>query len=311
MVMRRVPSLNALRAFDAVARHGSFTGAAKELCVTHGAVSRHISILEDSLGMKLFIRGSRAIELTPAARAYLASIQQAFDMLKSATSAIVERNDVTPLKIKGMQTFVLRWLIPRIQDLEGLSLDLSYVQSGNPVDFERDDADLSIEAFPSPMPGTTSYKLVECDVLPICSPHQVNGRPPPQQLSDLANYTLLCPGRSSQPNLEHNLWQFWLNGAGLHEAYRMNCSYFATFDLIIRAAVEGLGVGMGVRHFVEKELSAGTLVVPFDFATKFSIPYYLVVPDTKKDWPKVQTFRDWIIAKFDGETSRLAAPASD
>lgn len=128
-------------------------------------------------------------------------------MMKSATSAIAARNDVTLLKIKGIQTFILRWLIPRIYDMGGGPLDISYVQSGCPVDFERDDVDLSIEAFPSPMPGTTSHKLIEFDLIPICSPYKVNGKPPPRNLADIVDYTLLCPGRTALPNPEHNLWQ--------------------------------------------------------------------------------------------------------
>nr|WP_176392490.1 LysR substrate-binding domain-containing protein [Sphingomonas sp. CDS-1] len=190
----------------------------------------------------------------------------------------------------------------------GGPLDISYVQSGCPVDFERDDVDLSIEAFPSPMPGTTSHKLIEFDLIPICSPYKVNGKPPPRNLADIVDYTLLCPGRTALPNPEHNLWQFWLSSAGIHEAYRLNCSYFSTFDLIFRAAVEGLGVGMGVKCFLEEELSKSALMVPFAFSAKVAMPYYLIVPDAKKDWPKVLAFREWITAKAQDEAIPLNVP---
>lgn len=293
----RLPSLNALRAFDAVARHGSFTRAAEELCVTHGAVSRHIAVLEDTLGLKLFIRGPREVRLTHAAVAYAKTVQDAFDTLRSATEMLTTENEKEPLRIKGSQIFVLRWLMPKLPELDGMPLDIGFDDTDYPMDLDHHEVDFSIKAGPSSRPGTVSYKLMDLDFIPICNPRNVNGKPPPKQVSDLLGYTLLYPGRSLDLKNEQSPWDIWLQGAGLDVYNTADRSYFATSDLIYRAAAKGFGIGMGAKCFLTDELGSGELITPFDISVRATVPYYLVIPEVKLEEPRVVAFRDWMMAK--------------
>jgi LysR family glycine cleavage system transcriptional activator len=289
----RLPSLNALRAFEVAARHRSFSRAADELCVTHGAISRHIAILEETLGERLFIRGGRRLELTAPAQHYLLSVQKAFETLRQATDKIAGKKRARPLRIRALQTFVSGWLMPRLQGLDDFPVEISLATTAAPVSFDEGDVDLSIEAGASPLPNTQSYELFAMELLPVCHPSLVNGRPPPRSISDLANYTLLRA--QTRPNPLPDLWSVWIKAIGVEALETAKSSYFPTFDMVYRAAIEGLGVGMGAKCFVEEHLASGALIAPIADTIRYPIPYFVVIPDAHADRPDVVRFRDWIL----------------
>jgi LysR family glycine cleavage system transcriptional activator len=209
---RRLPPLNALRAFEAAARCGNFTRAAQELFVTQGAVSRHIATLEDWLGVQLFERGRHGIRLTPAGERYFASMRVALDQIEHGTRQLQQQSpDEWLLRIKLPPTFAIRWLIPRLARFHALHprIDVQITTSHKPTDFERDEIDVSIHSEASPPVGPGYRLLFRETLLPVCAPALLRARSAARrQPSDLAHQALL-----SSLNRPHD-WQTWLAAAG-------------------------------------------------------------------------------------------------
>lgn len=293
----RLPSLNALKAFGAAARHLSFTRAAEELCVTHGAVSRHIANLEAELGITLFIRKPH-LELTRVAKTYLASVEQAFDIIRTATEGLESRSDASgKLRIRALQTIVSRWLLPRLQSFGSSELQISLATIDTPTSFDKDDIDVSIEAGPSNAPRTKSYRLLDLDLIPICHPNGANGLPPPRNISDLREYTLLhsTPGTSGKRQRNHDFWAQWFDHVRMTDISRIRSSHLPTFDLVYLGVLEGLGIGISARCFIREDLAAGRIITPFDISIRSPLSYYLIIPEAKADLKRVQRFKEWIL----------------
>ncbi|MEY4375819.1 MAG: hypothetical protein RJB26_369, partial [Pseudomonadota bacterium] len=205
--MRRVlPPLNALRSFEAAARHGSFKAAAEELCVSHSAISHQVKLLEQYLGLELFSRHSRAVELTRAGRAYYPVLRETFDRLADSTALLLtpKRQDV--LTIQLYSTFAIRWLIPRLPDFQTKhpQINVRLNTSQRDVDFEHEDVDACV-LIGTPANDDLQYTyLCGSELLPVCSPALLNGKTPLRTPADLAQHTLLqvYPSRRD--------WGLWL-----------------------------------------------------------------------------------------------------
>jgi len=302
---RVVPPLNPLHVFESVARHGSLTGAAAELCVTHSAVSRQITTLERYLGANLFDRGPRGVTLTLVGATYFKRIGPAFSAIATATEAIVGRRDDEPLRLSVYTTFAARWLMQRLHRFEAAYPAIS-VELGTTVariDFSKVEADAAIQFGNDDWPGVEAERLFDDVIEPVCSPILVRNGPVLDSIDDLAQHRLL------QSRYRRHDWFDWLRAVGrsdLEGLVRRQRGGFQNSLLAYQAAIEGMGIVMGQLHLLEHDLAAGTLVRPFDRPVVRSLAYYLLIPDNRRHSRKVAAFRSWLRAEIDAMPAGFA-----
>jgi LysR family transcriptional regulator, glycine cleavage system transcriptional activator len=306
--MSSLPSLNGLRAFEAAARHLSFTRASAELNVTQTAISHQIRRLEAQLGLRLFLRRNRSLALTRDAESYLPSVRAAFEDLRRATERLKRPSRDRLLILSTMASLAAKWLLPRLAQFQeahpGIEVRIS--SSSHLVDFQREEVDLAIRYGRGHWPGLRARWLMAEDIFPVCSPALLKGPKPLKRPQDLAHHTLI------HGSLSREDWQVWLTAAGLPTALAARPGL--TFDLSLmafQAAIDGLGVALGRSALVEADIEAGRLVVPFDVKLPAEAGYYVVAPEDTADQPKMALFRDWLTqaaAKpMASETGRLTA----
>jgi LysR family glycine cleavage system transcriptional activator len=291
--MTALPSLNGLRAFEAAARHLSFTRAAAELNVTQTAISHQIRRLEEQLGVRLFLRQNRALLLTREAQEYLPAVRAAFEDLRAATERLRRPEKAQALTVSTMASLAAKWLLPRLAGFQeahpGIEVRIS--TSSHLVDFRREEVDVAIRYGRGRWPGLTAHWLMAEDIFPVCSPALLTGEKPLKRPQDLAHHTLI------HATLAREDWQLWLTAAGLPTALASRPGL--TFDLslmALQAAIDGLGVALGRTPFVEADIAAGRLVVPFDVRLPAEAGFYVVAPQETAQTPKIAFFRDWLIA---------------
>ena len=290
----RLPSLNGLRAFEAAARHLSFTLAASELNVTQTAISHQIRRLEEELGIRLFVRQNRTLSLTAEAREYLPGIRAAFNDLRLATDRLLRKDDGNVLTVSTLASLAAKWLLPRISDFQEKhpGIDVHITTSTALVDFRTGDVDAAIRYGRGQWPGLRADWLMADKMFPVCSPALLAGKKPLNKPEDLADHVLL---HSSAGNDDD--WRLWLTAAGLPADLSKQPG--VTFDLVfmtIQAAIDGLGVAMGRTSYVQDDIAKGRLVVPFKIALPADAGFYLVAPEGRREAPKLTAFRDWMIA---------------
>jgi LysR family transcriptional regulator, glycine cleavage system transcriptional activator len=294
-----LPSLNGLRAFEAAARHLSFTRAAAELHVTQTAISHQIRRLEAQLGMRLFTRGSRALSLTQEAQGYLPAVRAAFEDLHAATARLLRPNRDQLLTVSTMASLAAKWLLPRLAGFQAAhpGIEVRISTSSHLIDLRREEVDVAIRYGRGRWAGLRAQWLMAEDIFPVCSPALLKGKHPLRRPADLAHHTLLHAGVSRDD------WQLWLTAAGLPTT--MASPPGLTFDLslmAVQAAIDGLGVALGRTPFVEADIAAGRLVVPFDVKLPAEAGFYVVAPEETADTPKIAVFRDWLTASVAGAT---------
>lgn len=290
----RLPSLNGLRAFEAAARHLSFTLAAAELNVTQTAISHQIRRLEEELGIRLFVRQNRALALTPAARDYLPGVRAAFNDLRLATDRLLRKDDDKVLTVSTLASLAAKWLLPRLTDFQEHhpGIDVRITTSTSLVDFQRDNVDAAIRYGRGQWPGLRADWLMADELFPVCSPSLLRGDRPLRQPEDLRGYPLLHTSNANSDD-----WRLWLTAAGLPGDIAKQPGI--TFDMIfmtIQAAIDGIGVAMGRTSYVQDDIAKGRLVVPFKIALPADAGFYLVAPEGRREAPKLTAFRDWMIA---------------
>ena len=289
---RRLPSLNGLRAFEAAARHQSFTRAADELSVTQTAISHQIKRLEEQLGQRLFIRRNRRLLLTEAAQELLPAVRTAFDGLNAAVEQLSRSDRSGSLTVSTVISFTTKWLVPRLAGFQAAypEIDVRITASADLVDFNRDDVDMAIRYGHGDWPGLRVDRLISEDVFPVCSPALMQGPQPLQRPADLAHHTLLHVTSYQED------WQVWLTAAGVDSVdYRHGLSFDLAFPAL-QAAIDGVGVALGRSTMVEADIAAGRLVVPFDVTLPLQAAYYVVSPEETADRPKIKAFRDWLLS---------------
>ncbi len=290
---RRLPPLNGLRAFEAAARHLSFTRAAAELNVTQAAISHQIRMLEERLAVKLFVRRNRTVLLSEAGQAYLPALRDAFDMIDQATDRLLRRDETAPLVISSTASFATKWLVPRLSAFQSLhpEIEVQLSTSVELVDFQRDAVDAAIRWGMGKWPGLHIERLFSHDIFPVCAPSLVKGRNGLKQPSDLARATLL------HTTTARDDWRLWLTAAGVKG---VDVSRGPVFDMVftaLQAAIDGVGVALGQTQLVERDLAAGRLVQPFDLSLPIEAAYYFVAPPSALKRRKVKAFHDWILAQ--------------
>ncbi|OKO86761.1 transcriptional regulator [Bradyrhizobium sp. NAS80.1] len=290
----RLPSLNGLRAFEAAARHLSFTLAAAELNVTQTAISHQIRRLEEELGIRLFVRQNRALALTPEARDYLPGVRAAFNDLRLATDRLLRKDDDKVLTVSTLASLAAKWLLPRLTDFQEQhpGIDVRITTSANLVDFQRDNVDAAIRYGRGQWPGLRADWLMADELFPVCSPSLLRGDKPLRQPEDLRGYPLLHTSNANSDD-----WRLWLTAAGLPADIAKQPGI--TFDMIfmtIQAAIDGIGVAMGRTSYVQDDIAKGRLVVPFKIALPADAGFYLVSPEGRREAPKLAAFRQWVVA---------------
>jgi LysR family glycine cleavage system transcriptional activator len=287
---RRLPPLNALRAFEAAARCGNFTRAAQELCVTQGAVSRHVATLEGWLEVQLFERGRHGIRLTPAGQEYHASMRVAFDQIEHGTRQLQQSPDEWLLRVKVPPTFGIRWLIPRLARFHAMHprIDVQITTSHKPTDFDRDDVDVGIHSEPVPPEGPGYRLLFRETLLPVCAPALLLREPPLARPADLAEHALLSSLNRPQD------WPTWLEAAGMRNVDTRHGLKFENAAMAYQAAAEGLGVMMGLLAFVRDDLSSGRLAAPFALRVPTGGGYFMAWRADRPVPQRVRDFENWI-----------------
>lgn len=289
--MKKVlPPLNALRAFEAAGRLGSFKEAAAELHVTQGAVSQHVRLLETWLGAPLFERHNRRVKLTPAAKDYLEKVGPLFEQLAQATARYGVPETVSrKLSVNAPATFTLRWLVPRLATFRAghPDVEVAVETSNGPLESLKDDYDVVMRGGPDTFYGYSMRPFLSEERLPVCSPALLE-RLPLRVPGDLRQHTLLHT--SSLPRL----WPDWLASVQLPALRPAAALTFDHFYLTLQAAIDGIGIAMGPTALVSDDLAAGRLVAPFDGPRLPSRSYCTYVADTKVGDERVVLFRSWL-----------------
>jgi LysR family transcriptional regulator, glycine cleavage system transcriptional activator len=300
----RLPSLNGLRAFEAAARHLSFTQAASELNVTQTAISHQIRRLEEELGIRLFVRKNRALALTQKARDYLPGVRAAFNDLRLATDQLLRKDDDHVLTVSTLASLAAKWLLPRLTAFQEAhpGIDVRITTSTALVDFKGGDVDAAIRYGRGSWQGLRAAWLMADDFFPVCSPALLAGKRPLKSPEDLRDHVLLHTSTNSDD------WRQWLTAAGLPSDISKQPGI--TFDLIlmtVQAAIDGIGVAMGRTSYVQDDIAKGRLVVPFKIALPADAGFYLVSPEGVAESPKLRAFRQWLIASAKNGVGKSAA----
>lgn len=315
----RLPPLNALRAFEATARHSSVKKAAHELSVTPAAVSHQIKALEDYLGVSLFHRRNRALELTDVARACLPRLREGFDNLAQAVDQLRSRKGGDMLMVSVAPSFAARWLMPRLhrffearpeidvrvsarlrQSAEGRRRGAAAERAT--VDAWLADSDVAILYGRGDYPGFRVEKLLELNVTPICSPRLLTAPEHPLlRPADLRHHLLLHDDTGDLYD-GVSFWEVWLSAAGIEDVDLTRGPHFSHAVLAFEAAVEGHGVVATIPVLAEADLNAARLVTPFRLRVPLASAYYLVSREEAAARPAVAAFRKWLVTEAAKET---------
>jgi LysR family glycine cleavage system transcriptional activator len=311
MANGRNAPLNALRAFEAAARHLSFKNAARELHVTAGAVSHQVKVLEDHLGVALFRRLTRALELTPEAHAMLPKVREGLESLTQALERVRQRGSTAMLTVMTPPNFAARWLVPRLARFTSAHPDIELHLVSRPGMIDGRDADTSPEnavdvASDTPIamvrfgigryPGFHVDEVFAVKYVPVCSPRLLKGPHPLRVPADLRHHTLLHDDTVTEGGARPN-WGDWLEAAGVEGVDAMRGPHFGDASLAVEAAIEGIGITLAIKALVRSEIESGRLVVPFNITAPAAYAYYLVTTDHDAALEAVQAFREWLLTE--------------
>ena len=308
----RLPPLNALKAFEAAARHLSVKRAAAELNVTPAAVSHQIRTLEEYLGVQLFHRYNRALELTDAARACLPKLREGFDCLIKAVEVLRAQKGTGAFTVSAAPSFAARWLMPRLHrffdahpevDVRVSARMRQVAEGGKATVAERAtidawlaDSDIAVLYGRGDYPGFHVDKLLPLSVTPICSPRLIAGQSGLTRPEDLRNQMLLHDDTGDLYDGE-SFWDVWLKAAGVNGIDSKRGPHFSHAVLAFEAAIEGTGVLATMPVLAAADLHAARLVTPFPLRVPLKSAYYLVCTDTAMTRPAVAAFREWLLSE--------------
>ncbi len=292
---RRLPSLNALRAFEAAGRRLSFTEAAEELSVTPAAVSQQVKTLEAYLDVALFHRSGRGLTLTEAGEVLLPGLRSGFECLVNAVDTLRRTESSRPLTVTVAPSFGAKWLVPRLARFSAAhpQIEVRLDASLRVVDLGREDVDIAVRYGAGSYPGMVVERLLEEAVFPVCSPGLLEAGPPIASPADIARHTLI---HAADPISEqgHPDWAMWLAAAGVQGVDTSRGPRFSLHSLAVDAAVAGQGVALLGNVVVAEDLAAGRLVRPLEGAMPVRFAYYLVYPESAARLDRVKAFADWL-----------------
>jgi LysR family transcriptional regulator, glycine cleavage system transcriptional activator len=302
---RFLPSMNLLAAFEAAARHQSFTNAARELNLTQSAVSRQIRLLEEILGADLFVRERQMVRLTTSGEVYAREVRQALQRISGATLGFRANPHGLVLNLEVLPTFAARWLIPRLPDFRSAhpEIQINLFSPSPPFDFAASNADAAIHF------GTTDWRGVEFEplmgeaVLPVCSPDFAR-RHAISQPEDLVNLPLLH--LVSRPDA----WERWFEAMQV-PIPDLHGMLLDQFSAIAQAAAAGLGVALLPAFLVDTELANGDLVLPFASSVASGGGYYLVWLPSRTDYLPLRMFRAWLVSMTSNPPAGFVMPQVD
>jgi LysR family glycine cleavage system transcriptional activator len=300
-MLRRLPPLNALRAFEAAARSESFTRAAEELNVTQGAVSHQVKALEATLGIKLFNRERQRLLITQAGQEYLAVVRDALDRIAVGTERLVQRQTSGALTVSTSPDFAAKWLVPRLGRFVEAhpDVDLRVSAATQYVDFAREDVDLALRHGDGNWPGLDVVRLCSEQLFPVCAPRLVSGRNRITQASDLLKFPLLRLD-------DWKNWSRWFDAAGVTTP-AVQGPVLNRASMLIDAAVDGQGVALARTTLAAWDLIKGRLVRPIDVSLRMANTYWIVCPKATSALPKITMFREWLLAEAADDMRHLKA----
>lgn len=305
---RRLPPLSALRGFEAAARLGSFKAASVELCVSHSAISHQVKGLERELGIELFIRKPRAVELTRAGRAYYPVLRDAFDRIADGTELLTGSLERDTITLQVYSTFAIRWLMPRLPSFQKQypQIKLRLHTSQNDVDFEHEDVDACVMIGRRSRANLRYDYLFSCRIFPVCSPALAPQIQQPPNAECLRSMTILQVYPSSRD------WWIWLDAMNIEGIDPESGQQFDSYDLAMNAAIQGLGVSLGMEPFVTRDLDAGLLVEPVPDARIYHPrDWYLVCREDKAQRHDLAIFRQWLLQEIAADASMPPVPNRD
>ena len=297
---RRLPPLNALRAFEAAARYESFTRAAEELCVTQGAVSHQVKALEAELGIKLFNRERQRLIITEAGRDYLAVVRDAFDRIDMGTQRLLQRQNTGVLTISTSPNFAAKWLVHRLGRFAQAhpEIDLRISASLHHVDFAREDIDLAIRHSEGPPSELHMTRLCAEELFPVCSPKLLKKGQARLGAADLGGLTLLHVN-------DRQDWGRWIETAGIRNVDLSHGPVLNQASMAIDAAVDGQGIALARTALAASDLISGRLIRPFEVTLPVSYGYWIVCPKATAQLPKIVAFSRWLLAEAAEDTRLL------
>jgi LysR family glycine cleavage system transcriptional activator len=286
--MARLPPLEALRVFEVACRYGSYSDAARELHVTHSAVSQRIRQLEDELGLTLFERHGNRMVPTPSGLRLQAGVRSAFAELGAAFGSIHTRRSDAEITVSLLPVMAARWLVPRLPRFKarypGINL---HIKSGQSLaNFKSDGVDIAIRFGTGEWKGLRAIKLLDEELFPVCSPSLNGGRLPRDPASILTQPLLIDRNVS---------WRAWFNSAGLNLDHDIKGTSFTDSNALMEAAVTGQGIALGRLSFTRSDLLAGKLVRLSEHSLRVSYCHYAVYPLSSESNPALIAFRDWLI----------------
>jgi len=286
---RHLPSLNGLKAFEAAARHLSFTRAADELNVTQAAISHQVKSLEERVGVALFRRMNRSLLLTDEGQALFPAVSEGLDLMAGAVDRLKTHNQTNVLTVSTLDSIAASWLVPRLGKFRRLhpEIEIRISTADQIVDFVGDGIDMAIRYGYGDYPGTDCVLLMTETLYPVLSPSLRDRLGPLLHASDLKRFPLLHDDIRDD-------WHAWMELAGEEGIDVTRGPSYSHSNLVIQAAVAGEGVALGRSVLVADNLEAGLLVKPFDIELKAMLSYFAVCPKAAANRPKIAAFRTWL-----------------
>lgn len=295
MKNRSLYPLNALRAFEAAARHLSFAKAADELSVTPAAVSHQVRKLEDYLGMQLFRRLPRGLLLNDEGQIFAADLADVFVSLDKVVERTMSGPAQSELTISVAPMFAVKWLVPRLQRFADThpDIDVRMSSSIDVVDFQRSGFDAAIRLGRGRYPGLVAERLFDETLTPMCSPRLLEGLETPDDLRD----RVLLHDESMTFHPDAPTWKTWIDLAGAEQVDPSRGPRFNQPEHTLQAAIDGVGVVLGWRNLASADLAAGRLVEPFQLTLPLEFAFYLVYPEVYADRRKIRKLRSWLLSE--------------
>ena len=295
-----LPPLNALKSFEAAARHESFTRAAEELCVTQGAVSHQVKALEAELAIKLFNRERQRLIITEAGRDYLTVVRDALDRIAIGTERLLQRQNAGVLTVSTRRILPPNgWCIGSVIFAEAhAGIDLRISATLHHVDFAREEVDLAVRHGDGNWPGLDTVRLSSEQLFAVCSPKLLSGRHRLSRPADILKFPLIHMDSRTD-------WNNWLREAGFAEAGVTHGPVLNRASMVIDAAINGQGIALARTTLAAWDLINGRLVRPFSLSLPLSKTYWIICPKATASLPKIVTFRDWLLAEASSDLRQL------